>query len=394
MMAGPFSREREPPVTAAALSRPPGTTRVAALDGLRGIAVLMVIVMHYYAIVPTADGSVVHSLLKRSVSLFFSGVDLFFVLSGYLIGGILLDHRESPTLIPAFFWRRFLRIIPLYALLLASFFAARAVPSLVTLSGGEYFNSAVPLPSYFVMLQNVAMSWTRSFGNYWLSPTWSLGIEEQFYLLMPFVVRYASRRVLAYGCMVALVVCPLLRLSALLADNSIAAIFLLPMRTDSLLAGVLCAIAMRDSRVVGLVRAHRPLLAALLASFGAFLILLSSQNLTSLAPLIASFGYTIIGLFFAALLLWILVFPVGGTARLLGFRPLRAVGVVSYFVYLFHLPVVFTVHWAVRGMPPWHHDWQGGALTVLALAITLFLAAISWRYLESPLLRVGRRSTY
>ncbi len=369
--------------------------RHAALDGLRGIAILMVLVMHCYVIVPTPEGVAMHDGLKRACSLFFSGVDLFFVLSGFLIGGILLDHRDAPNLLSGFFARRFFRIAPLYALLLVTYFFARELPGLGAMSGGAYFDSPVPLWSYFTMLQNISMSSAGHVGNYWLSPTWSLGIEEQFYLLMPFAVRQLTRRTLIYACLLAFVACPMLRLSALLfAGNSVAATFLLPMRADSLLAGVLCAATLRDPAVCAFLRRHRPLFGASLVGLVLFLGVLSSRGLSAGSPLMVSVGYSLVTTFCAGVVLWPLLFPAGAFATALGAAPLRAVGGISYFIYLFHTPILFGVHWALRQQPPLHHDLAGIAITLLALGATFLLGALSWKCLETPLLRIGRRFTY
>jgi peptidoglycan/LPS O-acetylase OafA/YrhL len=81
-------------------------------------------------------------------------------------------------------------------------------------------------------------------------------------------------------------------------------------------------------------------------------------------------------------------------ARALGWRPLTAVGLTSYFIYLFHTPIWYCVHWAFLGKPPLHFSWTAGALTCLAFALTLALSWISWRWLEAPLLRLGRRFSY
>ena len=369
--------------------------RIPALDGLRGLAIVMVLVMHCYVIVPTPEGLAVHDALKRSFALFFAGVDLFFVLSGFLIGGILLDHQHKPRLIPTFFVRRGLRILPLYGLLLASFLICRQIPSLAALSGGDYFISPVPTWTYFAMVHNIAMSAAQHVGNYWLSPTWSLGIEEQFYLLMPFVVRRFGSRGLAYIAVWAVVICPALRVATLLTSgNSVAATFLLPMRADALLAGVLCAVAVRDETAVGFLRRHRTLLGGLLASLALFLVVLTTRGLSSGSPLMVTVGYTVAAAFFAGLLLWVLLFPQGIVAQFFRLRPLCAIGVVSYFIYLFHTPVFFATHWLMRNLPPLHHDWTGGAITLLALGLTGVLSIISWRWLESPLLRLGRRYSY
>lgn len=369
--------------------------RVPALDGLRGLAILMVLVMHCFVIVPTPPGIAALDLLKVACSLFFTGVDLFFVLSGFLIGGILLDHQRAPRLLSAFFARRGFRILPLYALLLLSFVCCREIAPLVALNRGAYFESPVPVWSYFAMVQNIAMGWVGNVGNYWLSPTWSLGIEEQFYLLMPLLARRFGTRGFVYAAVLAFVLCPLLRVAALLfSGNTVAATFLLPMRADALFAGVLCAVIVRQESAVQLLRRHRSLLGAALLVLAAFLAVLTTRSLSAGAPLMISVGYTVAAVFFAGTVLWVVLFPDSLAARLCRFGPLCALGVVSYFVYLAHTPVFFVTHWLARGQPPNHLDWTGAAFTVLALGLTAALAALSWRWLETPLLRLGRRFTY
>jgi len=369
--------------------------RIPALDGLRGRAILMVLVMHCSVIVPTPAGIAVHDALKRSCALFFTGVDLFFVLSGFLIGGILLDHQHTARLVPSFFVRRALRIFPLYGLLLLSFIVCRHLPALAALSGGDYFISPVPTWTYFTMVQNIAMSAAQQVGNYWLSPTWSLGIGEQFYLLMPFVVRRFGSRGLAYVAVWAVVICPALRIATLLASgNSVAATFLLPMRADALLAGVLCAVAVREETAVGFLRRHRTLLGGSLASLALFLVVLTTRGLSGGSPLMVTVGYPVAAAFFSGLLLWVLLFPSGMVAQIFRLRPLCAIGVVSYFIYLCHTPVFFVTHWLMRNLPPLHQDWTGGAITLLALGLTGALSIISYRWLEAPLLRLGRRYSY
>jgi peptidoglycan/LPS O-acetylase OafA/YrhL len=374
----------------------PLAPRIRALDGLRGLAVLLVVVEHLYTAVPEAPvGHWTHEILKRVGALGYGGVDLFFVLSGCLIGGILLDYRDSPRLLPTFFARRFFRIIPLYALLLATFFVCREIPSLRAMNRYTYFDSPVPLWPYFAMLQNVAMAWTRDIGAFWVGPTWSLGIEEQFYLFMPLLVRHLPRRTLAIFCLVAVAACPLLRTVALFgADNLAAALFLLPMRADSLLLGVLVALLLRSKAGLAFVRARRTSLAALLLALAAVLAVFAALRLGAGSLPIATFGYTIIGLFFAGLVLWVRAFPDGGLASTFSARPLVALGLISYFVYLFHTPVAYVLNWLLLSRPPLNLTWSGAGVNALSFGITLLLAAISYRYFEAPLIRIGHRFRY
>src|SRR5665213_654935 len=90
--------------------------RVPELDGLRGMAILMVVIFHYLEEQGLVTGKGATAILQRIVQMGWSGVDLFFVLSGFLIGGILMDARESPSYFRTFYARRFFRIIPIYYL--------------------------------------------------------------------------------------------------------------------------------------------------------------------------------------------------------------------------------------------------------------------------------------
>jgi peptidoglycan/LPS O-acetylase OafA/YrhL len=390
--SGPAPR----PVAIAARATPAlRTERVRALDGLRGVAILLVLLVHFCTQVPTPSGAGALELLRRACSLGYAGVDLFFVLSGYLIGGILLDHRTSSRLLPAFYARRFFRIVPLYGLLLASFFAARAIPGLSQMNHGAYFQSTVPTWSFLVFGQNVAMAWQRDIGPYWLGATWSLAVEEQFYLLMPLVAQRLAPRQLPRVCLGAMVLAPVLRCIALQhAQNGPAAIFLLPMRPDGLLAGVWCACLVRDPAAVAGLRRWRGVGAAVIGALGAVYIGASFWNLPADSLPIATFGYTLFAVLFAALLLEIVVHTDGRAARWLSGRSLAAVGVTSYCTYLFHAPIWYTLHWALLRRPPLHGDWTAGAVTVLAVAATLGAAAASWRWFEGPLLRWARRFSY
>lgn len=370
--------------------------RVAALDGLRGIAILLVLAMHYLTVVPgPREGGATYEFFQRIGSLGFSGVDLFFVLSGFLIGGILLDHRASPRLLPTFYARRFFRIVPPYALLLGSYFLCRALPGFSAVNRGTYFVSTVPTWSYFVMVQNVAMAWTRDIGSYWLGVTWSLAVEEQFYLVMPVLAQRLTPRLVGALCLAVIGASPLLRLQALDgAQNSLAAVFLLPTRADGLLWGVLCALLVRHPAATAFVRRCRPLLQAGITGLAVAFVVASLQRYAADSRPMVLFGYSLLSIFFAAILLEVVLFPVGRAARLLGAKPLAAVGVTSYFTYLFHTPIWYGLHWIFFRRPPLHYDWQAGAVTVLSVGVTLAAAWWSMRWFEGPLLRYGRKFSY
>lgn len=369
--------------------------RLVALDGLRGVAVLLVVALHCYAAVPGPTGVWLHDALQRLGSLFFCGVDLFFVLSGFFIGGILLDHRDAPRLLPVFYLRRAVRILPVYALLLLSFYLCRQIPLLTVPHGGAYFASSVPEWTYFAFVQNIFMAAHRDPGAFWLGPTWSLAVEEQFYLLVPLLVIRTTSARLAQLCAGGLLLGSALRLAVVLGgEEGQPAVFLLPTHADGLLCGLLCALAIRDPRFPAVMAAWRRRLRWLLLAGIAGFAVLAWQRFTPASPAILLFGFPALSAFFGATVLYVVAFPGSRLARALSVRSLVAAGLGSYFIYLFHAPVWFTVHALMRAGPPLHFDAAGFAATGLALLATFGLAWVSWRWLEAPLLRRARRISY
>ena len=176
--------------------------RIGELDGLRALAVLMVVAWHYIGI---PDGP--NFWLWRIFYLGHFGVDLFFVLSGFLITTILLENRQSDTFFSSFYGRRAFRIWPAYYLMCAVCFAG-------WLSGASpgLFQGVVPGWTYIFGVQNFWMAKLQNYGVYCLSVTWSLAIEEQFYLVFPPIVRRVPVDILPKILIAAIVICPLGRL--------------------------------------------------------------------------------------------------------------------------------------------------------------------------------------
>src|SRR5919199_6536333 len=261
-------------------SRPP---RYPELDGLRGIAILMVVAYHY------------------NLAPFLSGVDLFFVLSGFLLGGILLDKHEAPNYFKAFYARRFCRTLPLYFLCLLVFLILLPL-TLAWLFGDPFemlLGDPLPLWSYFTFTHNFAMTQLGGWGTLWLGHTWSLAVEEQFYLFLPFFIRSFSREKLPYLLVGLILSAPLLRafLYEFHPHGDLAFYVLMPCRADALLLGVLGAYVIRNERCLNLLRTHTKalygLLALLLAAGVALTVLLRLLIPTAYQPLVAaSYGYS------------------------------------------------------------------------------------------------------
>ena len=134
------------------------------------------------------------SAVKRALCLTGSGVDLFFVISGFLITGILVEKRGSAHFFRTFYVRRALRILPLYFLLLLSYVVCAGLWNESSPTWMHQFAHPLPWWSYLTLTQNIAMAMRGDFGPLWLSVTWSLAVEEQFYWVMPVLVAVLSPR--------------------------------------------------------------------------------------------------------------------------------------------------------------------------------------------------------
>ncbi len=163
--------------------RPP---RLLELDGIRGLAITLVLFEHFVGRSITGSGWLADALEKLR---FFgaSGVDLFFVLSGFLIGGILMDNRAAENYFKAFYIRRGCRILPVYLLVLAVYLALKVL--LAAYSSEDWFKElflqgGMPFWAYLTFAQNIVKAATFLVNSDFLIVTWSLVVEEQFYLVL------------------------------------------------------------------------------------------------------------------------------------------------------------------------------------------------------------------
>jgi peptidoglycan/LPS O-acetylase OafA/YrhL len=371
--------------------------RIRELDGLRGVAIGMVVIYHFFQSTLAVPPGSALAYLQAAARLSWTGVDLFFVLSGFLIGGILLDSRASTNYYSVFYKRRFFRIIPIYlvTLLLA--------PVLVSLGLGPAGNHAVSLArdaapwyAYLTFTQNFWMTHLGTLGANGLGMTWSLAIEEQFYLMLPLYIRALSGRWLVRALLIGICSAPLLRVLLLQFHSAdwVGIYTMMLCRADALLLGVLAAVTLRNDRwrerIHGAGLAFYVLIPILL--LGLAFLTLRAWSMTS--PLMKSIGFTWVALFYVAILLFVLTRPGSALSKALRMKWLCWLGTLAYGIYLFHQPVqnlLFGLIWG-HGVPI-----TGGATLVAtlgALCLTLLLAALSWRYFEQPLIRMGRRSNF
>lgn len=339
--------------------------RVPELDGLRGIAALAVVIFH---------------VNPPWLPFGWAAVDLFFVLSGYLITAIILREGHSPGFLPTFYRRRGLRTWPIYYLTLA------AIVLLAPILTRPYRWWA--LPSEIAYLQGLPHAWGAASARFtaYLNHTWSLAIEEQFYLIWPALVLLAGCRARVVAALAS--TCAL---GSIVARSRGMAFDCLPGRADGLaLGGLLAALTSSGATPLRRPIARFGLISGTVAGLALFAArgslapgsgLVHHPGSLILAVNLASFG--LIGLLIAN--------PTSRAWSPLRFPPIQGLGKISYALYLYHFPLLIAALDLARRLG------IGGKLQgvrLLAIVASIGLAALSWRFLERPLLARKDRLTY
>lgn len=374
-----------------------------ALDGLRALAVLMVFFEHYQA----------SNYLALNWG--WAGVDVFFVLSGFLITGIVYDTRDAPRRFRTFYARRTLRIFPLYYAVLL--FGVVLTPVFHWIWNPAWVLWFAYLGNYarFVYLASplfpmgaiehlIAQAHIQRMPALFLGHFWSLAVEEQFYLVWPFIVfsvrdRVRLRNLCVVICcltLVARIVCVFAVPQRYLAAELLYRVT--PHRADALLIGGLVALCLRGPEAEAVRRLGRPILAV----FGAGFLLwdLLYRQLSGAhhfyhpyagAPVLTTIGYTLIDIFSAALIVSILQ-PSGFLFRVFSMKWPRRLGMMSYGFYVFH--DMFHPLWHVIVYSHVQFGRKAEAcVTLLGLVSTVVLSYLSFRFLETPFLRLKDRFT-
>jgi peptidoglycan/LPS O-acetylase OafA/YrhL len=369
------------------------SARIPVLDGLRGVAILLVLMWHGLFSIPFKSPISSKILLLGTLS--WSGVDLFFVLSGFLIGGILLDVRDSPRYFKTFYVRRAYRILPLYTVvivlnLLWPTFVVSWVSRLGHFSGTE-----VPLLSLLTFTQNFWMAWSGGFGVITVRATWSLAVEEQFYLTIPFLVRRVGRYHFALVLSGIVVAAPLLRFLAhfMLWDGNFAAYVLTPCRADALCLGALCALLIRFPAYWQRLISRRVVLWCIAAPIVIVLAWISSKGYGPFAGFVMTASYSLLAIFYACFLL-IALTSRGPVQRILCYPPLRNLGTIAYCTYLFHLPLMELCRRFIGLRFSYSSLATQFYSGLLGIALTLVIGKLSWSFFEKPLLQRGHAYRY
>jgi peptidoglycan/LPS O-acetylase OafA/YrhL len=363
-------------------------SRIPELDGLRGMAILAVWLGHYFYV---PSPGMFRILSSSWLSLGWSGVDLFFVLSGFLIGGILLDSRDSPGYYKSFYARRFFRIIPIYYAWIAGYI-------LLVVIGGPLLRAHAhtgnvegfdwPIVCQFLFLQNFGAFLSSPLSYFWFAATWSLAVEEQFYLISPVLVRVMSRRILTNFLLGVIAIAPFVRLyvRTFLDNGPWLAYRLMPCRADVLAIGVLAAILWRNPAFQQWLSANVTILYGLLAILFAGVTFLWRWYSDPLTLVTQTGGYTWLAFFYVVIVLLVLSRPAGPIARFARNGFLRDLGRVSYCLYIVHAAVFLICHQLLSGGLPSAPTARTRAISLLAAGISYVIAKISWKFIEHPIL--------
>lgn len=368
--------------------------RLPELDGVRGLAILLVLAHHYCLNLPVGGWG--DQQVLRITGMGWIGVDLFFLLSGYLITGILLDGKRSPGILAAFYARRALRIFPPYYLLLFGLFVVG--PAFGVSLVGSSASDAIWFWLYGSNFLIALTDWPHRI----LAPLWSLAVEEHFYLIWPLVVLAVPTRRLKATLIVIALGSAVLRLVGVSMGLSHSAIYVLTFtRLDALAVGGLLAAAQRSPGWGGpwlTSWGGAAFMSALL--LGAPTVVSNRGHWGAWAPAELVTGFLLLAIGLGGALAWLLGQGPTHWARVaFRSRGLTHAGRRSYGLYLYHMPLIEIVGRLGLDLPSLAHaegpHWPIllGYLPVQG-ALLFLVAEVSWRLMERPLLRLKDRLPY
>lgn len=379
------------------MGRPHLGEHVPVLDGVRGIAILLVLLFHFgqYGHGLPAPSVLVDKAFYKACQAGWVGVDLFFVLSGFLITGILYDSKEGSHYFRNFYARRCLRIFPLYYATI--FFFLICLPRLWPFHEGMQYLTRDRV-WYWTYLSNVLVAYK---GWYWfgvLDHFWSLAVEEQFYLVWPVVILVFTRLTLVRISLALIAAALVVRIALRLSGYEIAAYVLSPARIDALAVGALLALIARGP--YGLSRlAPFALPAAGLTASAVALIGVWRHGFPYSDLVVGTIGHTVLACLFAAtLVMGLTSSPSSALGRWLASPILTFFGRYSYALYVFHNPLLFfrPSFLSFTSIPQLLGSQLPALLLYIMLAILVCvgLALLSWHVYEKQFLKLKRFFPY
>lgn len=353
---------------------------VVGLDGVRGVAVLLVFISHFHWILspdPFLTKVTPWHFINRTFEAGFMGVDIFFVLSGFLITSLLLKDRSTnqTDLFKRFYRRRALRLLPaLYALLIADFFVSRWENFPGDIQWRTTWHAILFLNNW-----NIVNNFGEAQND--LGHLWSLGIEEQFYLIWPLTIWLLAKLKIPSKMMIPLILFAslvvMVHRTSLWNDGTSWIILYIrtDTRLDSLLIGAMFAYVYRHFQVPSKILNPVATLS--------FLGLVYIKYVLDKSPFIFEMGWTIIALF-AGFIILSVAEGVFFIQKVFTWRPLTMIGKVSYGLYLWHMPIflLFGRH-VTSGPKPLR--------ILIGIVIASIVTSLSWFFIEKPFLNIKNR---
>jgi peptidoglycan/LPS O-acetylase OafA/YrhL len=348
---------------------------IPALDGLRGIACMMIFMGHFLHLRDHVSHTVTPFWI-RIVSQYWAGVDLFFVLSGFVIFLSLSRLRDRLTTFGVFrsyVTSRVFRIVPVYFLLILAYFY---IPFHNSLMGSPLFISSVPTWVYLFLGQSWWMVFHQRAGAPFLQPTWSLCAEEFLYILIFLIICFVPQRHVLKAMAMSAVLSVGLRIYTVLSAGDLVGAFMLPVyRMDGfMLGGIIALLYSADRLKWASVRALNWAIGLCSLGFAA----MTYVDVNLFGPFAVACGYAFYAAFFSAVLIRVIK---GDNFGFLARGPLALVGTVSYFVYLTQFPIIYAMSFVPCNVI---------LNLVMSLGIVLGAAAVSWRWMEKPLIERGK----
>ena len=357
---------------------------ISELDILRAFGITMVICEHMWP---------PHHPLWNVLHLSWILMDSFFVLSGFLIAGILLDSRSRPDYYRYFYARRALRILPIYYLLITVLTIAAFVHGTGYLYSGfpAYYKWGSPW-WYFVYLGNIPSGVTGKVptaARLSFAPLWSLQIEEQFYLLFPLLVHRLKLRTLSYVLIGLVCFSTITRIVIywLFPHRTGFQFVMLPCRMDGLALGALIAVRFR----MGPWELSKKKLTLMAIGWMSLTCVLGAWSGYDFSrPFNRTIGFLISSIACSYVLLWLIRFRGERLTAPLRVPTVRHLSNISYAAYLFHMPIagVLVPVSAALGVGALG---QGYWKVVSVYILTIALASLSWRFFEQPILALKDR---
>ncbi|MBX9733989.1 MAG: acyltransferase [Chitinophagaceae bacterium] len=357
-----------------------------SLDFLRAIAILLVIYWHYIICgISDSNSDLLLKLIKKTGSWTWSGVDLFFVISGFLIGRILLLNRGAKNFFKAFYIKRFLRIFPLYYLIVCAYFLIALF--FLDENVGWLFQKEYAPWVYLLFLQNFFIAETGFLSN-WLNVTWSLAVEEQFYLLLPLIIHFLPRKVILSIAFSGVIIAFFYRL----LNTGLGSYVLLIARMDALLTGVIIAyyyIRKPFLFVRPLVRVVLQIVPLIIFLGLIMVCLFSNLNYNG-----GAWIHLILTMLYGSLLFNAVYGFYDSLWKHFDYPIISNIAKYSYCIYLIHQIVNGFVHDLILGNKPLFETYASVLLTCLSIIITYIFSGLSYKYFERPLLNIGKKISY